>query len=322
MFAIPWITCLVAGLLLGTVSASLFYRRWLRAEQTRVEAGSQIVDTAHGPVEYASVGDGPVILISHGGGGGYDNGLLHLRALAPVGFRVIAVSRAGYLRTPAQVGRTPEAMADTYAALLDALNISRAAIVGLSAGGPSAIQFALRYPERCWALGLISAITRQFLNGGRKQFFKRLGLADVALWLMSMFPPLRQRYTRFVLAQVVPDPADRAVLLADPDKLARLARVEHVGGTNHLRRLGIAIDQAQWPLIPVYPVEQITAPTLLIHGAADQTVPLVHAEFVAQTAPHAELVTLSGAGHALLLTHPQALHRLIEFLKAQAPAFP
>lgn len=312
-------TSLVCLGLVGAIVA-IMYGRWLRAEQARVEAGSQLANTARGPVEYASLGDGPVILISHGGGGGYDNGLLHLRALAGFGFRVIAVSRAGYLRTPASVGRTPEVMADAYAALLDSLNISRAAIIGLSAGGPSAIQFALRHPERCWALGLISAITRQFLNVGRKQFLKRLGLADVAMWLMTLFPPLRQRYTRFVVAQVIPDPADRAALLADPEKLVRVARVEHVGGTNHLRQVGIAIDQAQWPRIPVYPVDQITAPILLLHGEADQTVPLAHAKFVAQTAPHAKLVTLSGAGHALLLTYPPALQQLVDFLSANAPS--
>ena len=209
------------------------------------------------------------------------------RSLLKPSHRVIAVSRAGYLRTPAAVGRTPEDMADVYAGLLDALNIPRAAIVGLSAGGPSAIQFALRHPQRCWALGLISAITGQFLIPGHKQFLKRLGLADVAMWLMTLFPPLRERYSRFVIARVIPDPADRALLLADPQRLARLARVEHVGGTNHLRRAGIALDQAQWPLIPVYPVEQIKAPILLLHGEADQTVPPAHAEFVARAAPHA-----------------------------------
>lgn len=309
-------------LLLTGVTIAFVYGRWLRAEQARVEAGSQVVDTACGPIEYASVGDGPVVMISHGGGGGYDNGLLHLRGLTTFGFRVIAVSRAGYLRTPARVGRTPESMADTYAALLEALNVPCAAIIGLSAGGPSAIQFALRHPERCWALGLISAITGQFLDVGRKQFLKRLGLADVAMWVMTLFPPLRQRYTRFVIAHVIPDPADRAALLADPEKLARIARVEHVGGTNHLRQAGIAIDQTQWPLLPVYPIEQITAPILLLHGAADHTVPLAHAEFVARTAPHAELMTLSGAGHALLLTHPQAMQKLMGFLKNNAPPRP
>src|SRR5262245_46111992 len=170
-----------AGLLLAGIGVVIAYRLWLNAERARVEAGSQVIHTSRGPVECAIAGEGPVVLISHGGGGGYDNGLLHLRALVPFGFRLIAVSRAGYLRTPASVGRTPEDMADTYAALLDALDVQSAAIIGLSAGGPSAIQFAIRQPQRCWALGLISAITGQFLDSGRKQFLKRFGLADVAM---------------------------------------------------------------------------------------------------------------------------------------------
>jgi pimeloyl-ACP methyl ester carboxylesterase len=292
------------------------YSQWKQAEVARVQAGSQIVTTARGPVECAIKGSGPTVLVSHGGGGGYDHGLLHTRALyEQFGFRVIAISRAGYLRTPASVGRTPEEMADTYAALLDALNIRRAAILGLSAGGPSALQFALRHPDRCWGLALVSAITQSFPGVGGKQWLKRSGLADPAMWLIVSLPFLRQRYARFVARFMIPDPADRAQILADPDKLARLVRVEQVGGTNSLRRAGIEVDKAQWAVIPVYPVERITAPTLILHGQADHAVPIAHAEFVAQRVKGAEFQAIPKAGHALLLTHPEASERLAEFLQ-------
>ena len=50
---------------------------------------------------------------------------------------------------------SPEAQADAHACLLDALGIPNAAVVGVSAGGPSAMQFAIRHPQRTAALVLL-----------------------------------------------------------------------------------------------------------------------------------------------------------------------
>ena len=60
----------------------------------------------------------------------------------------ICPSRFGYLRTPIPQNASFEAQADAYAALLDHLHIEKAAIIGLSIGGPSALLFALRHPDR------------------------------------------------------------------------------------------------------------------------------------------------------------------------------
>jgi pimeloyl-ACP methyl ester carboxylesterase len=87
----------------------------------------------------------------HGAGGGFDQGLELADPLARAGFRVIAVSRFGYLRTPLP----PDASAAAHACLLDALNIRRVAVLGTSAGGPSSMQFALRHPDRTAALVLL-----------------------------------------------------------------------------------------------------------------------------------------------------------------------
>jgi pimeloyl-ACP methyl ester carboxylesterase len=79
------------------------------------------------------------------------------RSLADRGFRIIAMSRFGYLRTPMPLDASPAARADAHACVLDALDIPRAAIAAGSAGAPSAMQFALRHPERCSALVLVPA---------------------------------------------------------------------------------------------------------------------------------------------------------------------
>ena len=70
--------------------------------------------------------------------------------------RWIAPSRYGYLRSTLPSGATFETQADAYARLLDHLGIRQTAVVALSQGGPSALFFALKYPERVQSLVLLS----------------------------------------------------------------------------------------------------------------------------------------------------------------------
>src|SRR6185436_946748 len=151
------------GALAGVVAAAgigfgLAYARFaadLERATQRVAHGSRIAATACGPIEYAEMGEGPAVLLVHGAGGGFDQGIEFAGELARSGYRVIAMSRFGYLRTPLPADATPPAQADAHACLLDALGIQRASIAGVSAGAPSSMQFAIRYPERTRALALL-----------------------------------------------------------------------------------------------------------------------------------------------------------------------
>src|SRR5262249_61669135 len=100
-----------------------------------------------GPVEYGVRGDGPAVLHFHGGNVGH-NGWFFLEHLARAGYQVLTPDRPGYLGTPIENGGAPEQQADLAAALLDTLGIGRVAVVGLSAGGPGAVQFAGRHAQR------------------------------------------------------------------------------------------------------------------------------------------------------------------------------
>lgn len=87
------------------------------------------------------------MLVVHGAGGGFDQGLAIGAPLAARGYRVIAMSRLGYLRTPLPAEASAAAQGDAHACLLDALGLERAAVVAASAGAPSALQLALREAE-------------------------------------------------------------------------------------------------------------------------------------------------------------------------------
>jgi pimeloyl-ACP methyl ester carboxylesterase len=97
-----------------------------------------MVYTSRGDVQVAREGQGPPVLVVHGGQG-FDIGLAWCRNLLDGGCEVLAPSRPGYLRTPLESGRTPQDQADLYAAMLDTLDIERVAVLGFSSGGPSAV---------------------------------------------------------------------------------------------------------------------------------------------------------------------------------------
>src|SRR5579884_2045507 len=130
------------------------YRTWQQQERDRILSGGMLAETSVGPVEYQviesveSAGGGPAVIYAHGTPGGFDQGVAFARFLGAERCTFISPSRPGYLRTPLTSGASPQQQADLYAALLDMLGIDRASVIGFSGGGPSALQFALRHPDR------------------------------------------------------------------------------------------------------------------------------------------------------------------------------
>ncbi len=115
-------------------------------------AGSKLVDTSFGPIEYADAGVGYPVLVSHGAGMGY----LQIDSVKQIfgasDFRFIVPSRFGYIRSPMEKDSSFAAQADAFAELLNALNISKVIIMGISIGGPVALEFALRHPRHVFSV--------------------------------------------------------------------------------------------------------------------------------------------------------------------------
>jgi pimeloyl-ACP methyl ester carboxylesterase len=166
------------------------FTQWRNEVTKNLLLDSVVVQTAKCPIEYADLGHGPPILITHGDPGGYDQvyQLLKLEGADRGVFRYIVPSRPGYLRTPLSVGKTPKEQAEAFAALLDVLKIAKVTVIGGSGGGPSAIEFAALYPDRCTALVLQAAITMRikapppaFLEG----VIKHTVGVDFSFWLLK-----------------------------------------------------------------------------------------------------------------------------------------
>jgi pimeloyl-ACP methyl ester carboxylesterase len=112
-----------------------------------------------GTVEYAERGAGLPILVCHGVLGCHADGVDGWWTnILGEGYRVIAPARFGYFGSTLPENATPADQADAYALLLDHLGVGRAVVIGYSAGSASALELALRHPDR--VVGLILANCR------------------------------------------------------------------------------------------------------------------------------------------------------------------
>lgn len=272
----------------------------------------QVIETAAGPVESfvieatSDAGALPVLAL-HGGMGGHDQAFLLAQAALPDWrrHRVIAPSRAGYFGTPLAGGATPEAQAERHVALLDVLGVKRALVIAVSAGGPSALHFVLRHPERCAGLVLVSACTGTLEPPARMRTrLPQMQRMARYPWLMA---PMRWRATmspESVAKRSISDAALRRATLADPiaGSLLRQLQVDTLTRVDQ-RMAGTINDMEQCARLGAIPVDGLTVPVLVVHGVDDPVVPFAHGERVAQDAPSADLVALQGGGHVCLFTH-------------------
>ena len=308
---------LLAGLgaAAGAAAAALYvrFRQQTAGASARLAARSRLADTASGPVEFAERGQGPAVLISHGSLGGHDQGLIVANIIS--GFRVIAPSRFGYLRSPILGDGSPDLQADALAALLDHLGVERAAMVGASAGGPTALAFAWRHPDRCWALGLVAAMALPPPEyGALTQTIIRLMFAsDIAFWLITTYG------RGLMLRSIGGLSEDWARVRREPESWAVVEAMLAAHPVS-LRNAGLLNDLAHAPRLRQMDLTQIRVPTLVVQGDLDQTVPPANAERLAREIPAAEVLAVKNGGHLAPVTHRDlVVPAMTEFLRRHAP---
>jgi 2-hydroxy-6-oxonona-2,4-dienedioate hydrolase len=313
---------ILAGALAGSLSAFAYarYRRDLRRARERVSTGGEVVQTACGPIEYEVAGDGPPVLLVHGAGGGFDQGMEFGEALAHSGFRIIAMSRFGYLHTPLPSDASAAAQADAHACLLDALGIERAAIVGASAGAPSSLQFALRHPQRCSALVLVVPAAYAPRPGGAAPL-------QTPRWTKALFDTaLRSDFLYWTAIHVAPTLVGGAILAtptsvmqsASAEEKLRVSNVMHHVLPVSLRRVGLLNDASVVSMLGRYELERITTPTLIV-GVRDCLFGTFEpARYTAEHIPGARFVSHDTGGHLWVGHHAELVREITAFLKENA----
>ena len=272
------------------------YRKEMRELCAELAASSQLSETKVGPIEYGRHGHGRPVLAIHGAGGGFDQGLAIGDLLFSSGFQVIAPSRFGYLNTALPEKASPAAQADAHVALLDALGIDQAIVFGVSAGAPSAIETALRHPQRVAAL--ILAVPRAFAPNGpiappedsAAMLETVMAGADFAFWAAAKVA--RRQVVRF--------------LGVDPDLEARATPAERAQVTEIIRhilplsRRLAGLEHDSETRIHEWPLERIRTPTLIISAKDDGYRTLEAARYTAERISGAELMVLESGGHLMV----------------------
>lgn len=129
----------------------LAWRQSERADATAVWMSSaEIIEAPGGPLLCIADGEGPAVLVFHDAPGGADTAWQAARFLTGQGFRVLAFSRPGY---PGSALRdSPQTLVRDVAAILDAEDISQAAVLAIGEGAWDARDFAAAHPQKVSSL--------------------------------------------------------------------------------------------------------------------------------------------------------------------------
>jgi pimeloyl-ACP methyl ester carboxylesterase len=307
------------GLLVAALWTGWRFRQDIELARARAATGSEVLDTRCGPIEVQQAGQGTPLLMIHGSGGGHDQGMAWVRPLAQQGVRVIAMSRFGYLRTPRPADASPEAQADAHVCLLDALNLPRAAVMGVSAGGPSAMQTAIRHPERVSALVLVVPIA-----------WKPGDVADTA-------PPISDRKDALLLKllgsdflfwtglQLARDQVIRHVLATPPEQVAAASEAERQRVNDLADRIlpvsqraaGLRDDTRLGKGLKAYALASIQVPTLVVSARDDGYGTYAPAEYTASQIAGARFLGFDNGGH-VLVGHDQTVQAAVLALLGSA----
>jgi pimeloyl-ACP methyl ester carboxylesterase len=249
-----------------------------------------MISTAFGALEYAERGDGEPLLVSHGILHGCDGGLRSVRDLMH-DRRVIAPSRFGYLGSALPDGATPADQADQFAVLLDRLGISRVDAICISAGTTSALQLALRHPDRVKHLVISSGNLPGSPTAAAPPRWARLVYRDPPMWALKVVAP-----AMFAKVMGVPKGFPRSA--EDAQYIADMA--DSIFPVDP-RANGAVFDAfVSNPDVNSYPLEALKVPTLLIHAKDDPLASYDAAQRAAERIPRSGLASLESGGHLMV----------------------
>jgi pimeloyl-ACP methyl ester carboxylesterase len=286
----PWVLATLVGGVALPGFVSLRYRRDLNAARARLAAvDRRVISTPWGAVEYAERGSGVPVLVVHGVFQHCVSGLFSVRDLL-LDRRVIAPSRFGYLGSSMPPNATPSAQADAFAAVLDALDIRQIDIIGLSAGATSALQLALRHPERVKHLALLVGNLPGSPTAVVQSPWTRRVNRQFVMWALRTFAP--SAMARLVAA--VP----KAFAMSGED--VRYV-TEFIDSLFPMSPEGYNFDLfVSNADVTKYHLEAVRVPTLIAHTKDDQLASHEASQHAAERIPGARFVSLDSGGHLML----------------------
>jgi class 3 adenylate cyclase len=190
-----------------------------------------------------------------------------------------------------------EARMDDLRAVMDAAGSERAAVFGLSEGGPMALLFAATYPGRVPALVVYGSLPR-YAWAPDAPWGRRFDEREIEEWASTWGTP---ESAAEMVAMMAPDYA------GDEQAVRRMASWQRLsaspGALIQLERMNAEIDVRH--VLP-----SIQCPTLVLHKTDDANIPIEAGRYMAEQIPSARLVELPGSVH--FDYHPEAVDRILD----------
>lgn len=252
-------------------------------------------------------GEKTVLLIMGLGGRALDWGTEFPGALA-TGYRVVRIDNRGVGASPRVPGGYELAdLARDAVAVLDALGVARAHVMGVSMGGMIAQLLALEHPARVERLVLLS--THYGGHGLEPPHPDAIALFDPGTFLERGKDPVEMfRYTLGVIAApgfVDENPRALSALLDNVRK-----QPTHPGAFMAQLQAVLTSDRSER-------VRSIRHPTLVVHGDSDKLIPAENGRTLAERIPESRFELISGCGHMAMWEKPEELARLVEEFLAE-----
>lgn len=238
----------------------------------------------------------PVIVFIHGAAFDHSVWQWQSRYFAHHGFSALAVDLPGHGRSPGALRDSIGEHADWIAAMLDAVGIPCAALVGHSMGSLIALETALRYGPRVTKLALVGTaapmpVSDAFIAAAREE--PAVGQEMEAVWGHSR------------LAQLASSPVPGASLLSASRRLNARSKPE---------ALHAALNACNDYRADPDKLKQLALPTLVVAGKRDQMTQFKSGKALAGSIPGARFVALD-AGHSMMSEAPRGLQQALrEFL--------
>lgn len=255
-------------------------------------------------------GSGRAVVLIHGWPLSGESWSAQVPVLEASGYRVISYDRRGFGRSDKpKLGYGYDTFAEDLRAVLTALNVTDATLVGFSMGGGEVVRYLKQYgPERIRSVVLASAVTPYLLQGPTNPDGPLTPSAAAKMSGQLELNPddfydqfTRDFFTANGTIAVTEEQRQDALRLAhQADKHAALQAMTAFGSTDFRGDL-----------------EAVTVPVLVIHGDADGTVPFEGSGARTHAAlPGSRLHVIAGGPHGINVSHADEFNRvLLEFLR-------
>ena len=262
-------------------------------------------------LHYEDHGSGQPIVLIHGWPLSHRMWEGQIHAFVAAGFRVIAYDRRGFGDSdrPA-TGYDYDTFAADLQALITTLDLKNVILAGFSMGGGEVARYLGTYGSERIAKAMFLGAVPPFLlktadnpNGAPMELFEGM-MAGVKADRAAFLATFLQGFFNY-------DPADTTFPV---DAIAFAKWIAYnasaVGTAECILAFGTTDFRAD--------LKKITIPTLVVHGSADQILPIdISGKLTAAMIPGAQLIVIDGAPHGMTVTHgPQLTAAMLEFARS------